>query len=272
MPNFVFIDGSYFCFYRYYSLITWWKNAYPQEKDVLNNPFENDKFVQKFRTTVQSTLQKIYDFVSLQSEDIVFVGKDCKREDIWRNQFYPLYKANRGSKEDNFMGGPFFKMIYEENLFTDNGVHHILTHPSLEADDCIALAVKQILEKYPDSKIYIFTSDKDYLQLACERIDIYNLAFKKITEQKSCTREATRDLFLKIMTGDPSDNIKSVFPKCGPKTALKYYENTELLEKKLNESETYKQAYELNRLLVDFRFIPIELQLEFFNSCSFPLT
>ena len=36
-PTFIFIDGSYFCFYRYHSLLTWWKNAYPEEKDVLQN-------------------------------------------------------------------------------------------------------------------------------------------------------------------------------------------------------------------------------------------
>ena len=35
--TFLFIDGSYFCFYRYHSLLTWWKNAYPEI--VLDDPF-----------------------------------------------------------------------------------------------------------------------------------------------------------------------------------------------------------------------------------------
>ena len=30
--NFIFIDGSYFCFYRYYSTIAWWNNAFPENK------------------------------------------------------------------------------------------------------------------------------------------------------------------------------------------------------------------------------------------------
>ena len=42
-PTFIFVDGSYFCFYRYYSLMNWWKNAYPEEK--LDDPYNNKKFV-----------------------------------------------------------------------------------------------------------------------------------------------------------------------------------------------------------------------------------
>jgi 5'-3' exonuclease len=65
--------------------------------------------------------------------------------------------------------------------------------------------------------------------------------------------------------GDPSDNIASVFPKCGPKTALKYYENKELFQSKLNSSEEFKKKYELNSTLVDFNNIPQELIDEFMN-------
>ena len=70
------------------------------------------------------------------------------------------------------MGGPFFKMVYEDKLFIEGGAKTILYHPKLEADDCIALSVKRVLEKYPDSTVYIITSDKDYLQLAEPRIHI----------------------------------------------------------------------------------------------------
>ena len=138
------------------------------------------------------------------------------------------YKGNRkNGVEDGFMGGPFIKMAYEEKLFIDGGAKTILKHPKLEADDCIAVSVKYILEKYPQSKIYIITSDKDYLQLAEERVELYNLSYKKLTDQKSSSGDPKRDLFCKIVMGDPSDNIKSVLQKCGPKTALKCYENPE---------------------------------------------
>ena len=50
-PTFIYIDGSYFCFYRYHALLTWWKNAYPEQSEVLLDPYNNEKFVEKFITT-----------------------------------------------------------------------------------------------------------------------------------------------------------------------------------------------------------------------------
>ena len=267
-PNktFIFIDGSYFCFYRYHSLITWWKNAYPEEIDVLENPYQNEIFLTKFKKTFIDNIIKIPKRLNLHksTKPIIIVGKDCKRNNIWRNELFPNYKANRNN--DGFMGGPFFKMAYEEELFIQGGSQVILQHPKLEADDCIALSVKQILQIYPTSNIFIITSDKDYLQLAQERVQIYNLAFKKLTEQKSSTKNAICDLFCKIVTGDPSDNIPSVFPKCGAKTALKYFSNKELFEQKLLENELYRNQYELNKTIIDFNYIPENLANEFYNN------
>jgi 5'-3' exonuclease len=262
-PTFIFIDGSYFCFYRYHSLLTWWKNAYPEEIDILQDPYKNDKFVDKFKKTFIDNVQKIPKNLKLDKSinPIIIVGKDCKRENIWRNQLFPNYKANRA--QNGFMGAPFFKMVYEDNLFIQGGAQTILTHPKLEADDCIAISVKYLLNTYPTCNIYIITSDKDYLQLTQQRVQIFNLAFKKLTEQKSSTGDPNCDLFCKILTGDPSDNISSVFPKCGPKTAMKYYQNRDLLKTKLLESNTYQTTYELNSKIIDFNNIPEDLVNEF---------
>ena len=267
-PTFIFIDGSYFCFYRYHSLLTWWKNAYPEEIDVLQDPYQNQKFVEKFKKTFVETIQKIPRGLKLDKtiKPIIIVGKDCKRENIWRNELFPNYKSNRSNgPEDGFMGGPFFKMAYEEELFIQGGACSILKHPKLEADDCIAISVKHLLNICPSCTIYIITSDKDYLQLAQDNVKLFNLTFKDLTEQKSCTKNAECDLFCKILMGDVSDNIPSVFPKCGPKTALKYFENKELLEKKLKEAETYRNTYALNKRIIDFNNIPEYLVSEFMN-------
>lgn len=263
-PTFIFIDGSYFCFYRYHSLLNWWKNACPEEIDVLQNPYQNDKFVDKFKKIFIDNIKKIPKNLKLDKSinPIIIVGKDCKREHIWRNQLFQNYKANR-LQNDGFMGGPFFKMVYDDNLFIEGGAQTILKHPKLEADDCIAISVKYLLNTYSTCNIYIITSDKDYLQLAQERVQIYDLAFKKLTEQKSSTGDPKCDLFCKILTGDPSDNISSVFPRCGPKTAMKYYQNQELFKQKLQESTTYQTSYELNSKIIDFNNIPEELAQEF---------
>jgi 5'-3' exonuclease len=270
-PTFIFIDGSYFCFYRYHSLLTWWKNAYPEQSDVLLDPYQNQQFVEKFKKTFVENVAKIPKSLKLDKIErpIIIVGRDCKRENIWRNELFPNYKGTRANgSEDGFMGGPFFKMAYDEKLFIQGGARSILKHPKLEADDCIAITVKHLLNKYPACNIYIITSDKDYLQLAQERVHLYNLAFKDLTEQKSCTGDANCDLFCKIVTGDVSDNIPSVFPKCGPKTALKYFENRDLFEKKLLESNAFQTQYELNRKIIDFNYIPEELVNEFMNSAT----
>jgi 5'-3' exonuclease len=273
-PIFIFVDGSYYNFYRYYALTNWWKTCFPEEP--LEDPIKNEKFVEKFKKTFVNNLKEIPKKLKISKNErpVLIVGKDCKRENIWRTElclnselFKGEYKGNRkNSPEDGFMGGPLFKMAYEEKLFEEGGVMAILKHPKLEADDCIAISVKYILEKYPQSKIYIITSDKDYLQLAEERVELYNLAFKKLTDQKSSSGDSKRDLFCKIIMGDPSDNIKSVLKSCGPKTALKCYENPEYFEERLKKENAY-EMYELNKKLVDFNEIPTNLEDEFINDC-----
>ena len=265
--TFIFIDGSYFCFYRYHSLLTWWKNAYPEI--VLDDPFLNEQFVAKFRKTFVDHVQNLRKNLGIPKDvkPTIIVGRDCKRENIWRNELFPNYKATRANgKEDGFMGGPFFKMVYQDNLFIEGGAKAILSHPTLEADDCIALSVKHVLQKHPSCEVYIITSDKDYLQLAEPRVHIYNLGFKKITDQKSSTGSAECDLFCKIVMGDISDNIPSVFPKCGPKTALKYYENKEEFQKRLESSNAFIAQYNINKKIVDFNEIPRLLTYEFFTN------
>ena len=164
------------------------------------------------------------------------------------------------------MGGPFFKMAYEEELFQKGGAKAILKHPKLEADDCIAISVKYLLTKYPQCHIYIITSDRDYLQLNAHNVDLYNLTYKNIAENKTSTGDSKMDLEIKIIMGDISDNIPSVFPKCGPKTAQKCVEDPEFFKKKMADNPVYYAQYELNKKLVCFDSIPEELVDEFMTT------
>jgi 5'-3' exonuclease len=175
------------------------------------------------------------------------------------------------------MGGPFFKMAYpnpesdseskvesestSDSLFLQGGVQQILFLEKLEADDCIAISVKQLIEKYKENcRIYIIASDHDYLQLHQENVKIFNLAYKNITESKTVTGNAETDLEIKIIMGDTSDNIPSVFPKCGFKTALKCFQDKSFFEKKMAHNESYYNQYQLNRKIIDFRSIPKDLE------------
>jgi len=265
-PTFIFVDGSYYNFYRYFALMQWWKNAYPEEP--LDDPYQNEKFVEKFKKTHVENLLNMPKKLKIAKDvtPIMIVGRDCKRENIWRNELFPQYKANRANgKEDGFMGGPFFKMAYDDNLFIQGGAKAILKHPKLEADDCIALSVKHLVNRYPQCHIYIITSDRDYLQLNAHNVDLYNLTYKNIAEKNS-TGNPKDDLEIKIIMGDTSDNIPSVFPKCGPKTALKCIEDPEFFKKKMNDNPEYYKQYKLNQLLVNFNNIPENLVEEFMES------
>jgi len=256
-PVFIFIDGSYFIFYRYFSLMTWWKNAYPE--NPLTDPFQNEVFIEKFKKTFIETIQKIPKNLALDknANPTIFVGKDCPRETIWRMNIFKEYKANRA--EDGFMGGPFFKMAYEESLFQAGGAKAVLSYPTLEADDCIAISVKYILDMYKECMIYVVTSDKDYLQLVEPRVKIFDLKFNNLADKKSSTGNPNADLFCKIVMGDLSDNIPSVIKKCGPKTALKCFTDPEYFAERLTKENAH-DAYEKNKLLVDFNNIPNDLK------------
>ena len=262
-PTFIFVDGSYYCFYRFYALMNWWKNAFPD--DPVENPIENSIFVEKFKKIFVDNLKQIPKKLKIDKKcnPHLIIGKDCKRANIWRMELFPQYKGNR--ENSGFLGGPFFKIAYEQELFQEGGAKAILHHSKLEADDCIAISVKHLLQKYPNCEIYIITSDKDYLQLSAPNVKIFNLSFKNIVDKSSCGN-SLEDLEIKIIMGDSSDNIPSVFPKCGVKTAQKCIEDPEFFKKKMDASEKYYSQYELNKTLVDFNCIPTNLVEEFLAS------
>ena len=47
MKDVIIIDGSYYCFYRYYAILNWFKCT----KKVIYQSMENTEFVEKFKTT-----------------------------------------------------------------------------------------------------------------------------------------------------------------------------------------------------------------------------
>jgi len=258
-PTFIFVDGSYYCFYRYYALLTWWKNAHPETN--LDDPYENNNFVDKFKKTFVEKLLAIPKKLKIKKPNLV-LSKDCKRENIWRIKLFPKYK---GSRKVEKRIGPFLKMINNEKLFEKGGIKATLEHPNLEADDCIAISVRYLINKYPDCIIYIITGDRDFLQLCNNNVFVYDLAFKNISD-KSSFGNAEYDLEMKIIMGDKSDNIPSAFPKCGVKTSQKCVENPEFFKKKITDNPINNKQYELNRNLIDFNNIPQELVNEFMDT------
>jgi 5'-3' exonuclease len=253
--NFILIDGSYFIYHRYFSLKTWWKNAKRStETDV---PYDNERFIEKFKSTLTKKIHELAEIYSKSKTPIVMVAKDCPSENIWRRRLFAEYKYGRRKDEEGVAKS--FATAYGSNLFMESGVAAILYDDELEADDCIAITTRHITGKYPNATVDIITSDMDYLQLVSDRVHVYNLKGQALIDSKQSFKNADKDLFCKIVAGDKSDNIQSVFPRCGPKTAERYYHNRELFRKELENDENAKALYDRNKILVDLSEIPEHL-------------
>lgn len=255
MSTLIFIDGSYFVFYRYFSLLSWYRNA---KKDLPPLPSESEEFVNKFKAVFEKSIKEIPKRLGLAKENTVqiYIGKDCPREEIWRTKLYPDYKGGRKDIPDI---GYFFNLVYDEDLFIKAGCKQILFLDQLEADDCIALALKT----WSYTNAFIIASDKDYLQLYSDKIEIYDLHFKPLSGPSIYKNNPDLDLFCKILTGDPSDNIKPIFKKCGPVTATKLFWNKDLFASKLREDPGAKERFDFNNRLINFNEIPAELRQQF---------
>ena len=267
---FILIDTSYWIFYRYFAIMQWWKHANPDE-DLFENPYENKEFVEKFIKTFTESLEGFKKKQKLHKQRgkpeipcTIIACRDCPRKEIWRNALYDSYKETR-DKDDSFMGGPFFKEVYQNNneVLFKAGVNHVLHFPNLEADDVLAITKKQIRVKYPKAQIIIIANDHDYLQLLDDYTEIINFQQKNLRESKKVFPEPEKNLFYKIVLGDKSDNIFPIFKKCGPKTCEKYYDNNELFLEALKKESGSQEKYELNKKLVDFNEIPGTLVNQF---------
>lgn len=262
MDYYILIDGSYYIFYRLFALVNWWKLSHKDEP--IDNLDQNQEFLSKFRKVCREKLKEIPKKLKLDKKSKIqyIIGKDCKRETIWRNEIHNEYKGTRGDYADaKVKPGPFFKLTYQENIFetTPDISLKTIDIDHLEADDCLAITTKYLRETQPDSQIIIITSDTDYLQLIQPNVSLFNLKFKAVNTPKNSFGCPKKDLLCKIITGDKSDNIPGLFKKCGPKTAEKYINNIELFQKTLEKENAFEQ-YKFNRKLIDFTQIPSHLQ------------
>lgn len=254
--SFILIDASYFIFYRYHAISRWFQKSYPEE--TAKNPIENTIFVEKYRKLFSEKLQELPRKLGLPNA-IIIIAKDCSYDNIWRVQHFSDYKVKR---DNGTFAGPFFDLTYKENLFENafpNNMCKIIQHENLEADDCIAVFVKTF-SAVENTKFVVIANDRDFLQLAAKnaKVEIRDAKLKLLVPQPY-------SLFVKIVTGDQSDNIPAIFSRCGEKTALKYFHDKEEFEKRLKK-ENAQEKYELNRLLIDFDFIPEKYVQEFILS------
>ena len=153
----------------------------------------------------------------------------------------------------------------------------------MDSDYIPYLILKTYMKK--TNAYFIVSWDKDYIQLLVysnlfiyrrhnikvknELIGDYVKVDYKILTGKNLDIKLKHPLLHPIylaLAGDSSDNIPSVFPKCGPKTAQKCVEDPEFFKKKMDNNPEYYAQYELNKKLVSFENIPEDLVKEFMST------
>ena len=261
---FILLDAGYLNNYRFYATKIWYKNAHPDDypEDELNYVWsENNVFLEKYKKIYEETIINLKMKYKCDFSNM-FIACDCRRHNIWRVPLFNDYKANRIKlKKTKNVGSDLQKYSYTNLLpYVSNKLKiNRLSHNNAEADDIIAIITKYIRRNDKNAKILIIANDKDYLQLVDdkEKIDILNINGKSILSNSVGTNK--EDLLSKIILGDPADNIKGCFNRCGEKTSIKYAKDSNLLEAAFNKQDGSKKKFDLNSLIIDFENIPKEI-------------
>jgi 5'-3' exonuclease len=221
--NIVFVDVSYLVFYRFFALKKWFKFAY-KDIDTTAEDYkwlENTVFMEKYQKTLLDTVTKIAKQKKVPFGNIVFCY-DCHFKDNWRLKYCKpkaveeciAYKGDRKSmlKKQGFSDYKVFDLVESTYLpeFSNTHGNLILKHKNAEADDCIALAIKELINKKNYTKtIWIVASDYDYVQLCNQQIHLIDLKRKQLDEIQLADNNLNNVEYLirKIMIGDKSDNI-----------------------------------------------------------------
>ena len=219
----------------------------------------------------------------------------CLEGRSWRKDHYAPYKRNRKEalqaltpqeKEENEV----FWECYDDftNFLKTKTNATVLQNPRAEADDLIA----RWIDKHPDNKHVILSTDKDLNQLVKENVKQYkgitettithdgwfdakgNPVIDKKTKAPKGAPNIEWIIFEKSMRGDPSDNIFSAYPgvrtkgtknKIGlteafsDRQAKGYVWNNLMLSKWVDpdgKEHRVLDDYERNKLLVDLHAQP----------------
>ena len=151
-----------------------------------------------------------------------------------RKNIIPEYKSGR--RATRITNWEAFDSVEDENDSQIDQIQRIAQYlktlpvktvqiDKVEADDVIAYMGEE-LSHDPNNKIFIVSSDKDYLQLAKENLVIYRPIEKKyytpdtILEKFGCSVD--NFLLYKLLMGDSSDKIEGL-KGLGPKKLYKYF-------------------------------------------------
>jgi 5'-3' exonuclease len=237
-----------------------WKIDFSRDEDYIR------QFIKNFVSHVSNVCS-----THLISPNNVIYALDCKRDDIWRNNHLSEYKSSRKvKKQEGLNRGPLFRYTQEKILPTleEKNRGKALSFTAAEGDDIIALSVRFLREKYGSThKIVVLTNDSDFLQLRDDNLKLINIMDEDLSVRS--LGDPKKDLMFKILLGDTSDDIPSVFVKTkgdkqlgrgfGEKTARIFLEDSNLLREKFKQYPDAVSRFKNNKTLIDFSMIPEEI-------------
>ena len=158
---------------------------------------------------------------------LVFDGKGGSTN---KRYLYPEYKANRGIRR--VTNWDIFDNQQQESEAITNQLTRLVDYlkclpvdlisvDKIEADDVIGYMATKL-----QGNVTIVSSDRDYLQLVCQRISVYSPTKKKFYDEKTIIKEYDSSpnnfLMQKVLLGDTGDNVPGV-KGLGQKTLAKMY-------------------------------------------------
>ena len=202
----------------------------------------------------------------------VIIAFDGKGGSSRRRKIYPQYKQNRktkyrvnrsnsfASQDDERMN--MIMQIQRVVEYLEALPLTVLSYDNIEADDTIGYICRQVLT---DSQITIMSTDKDFLQLTNDRIQVWSPTKKKMYDEEAVLEEygisSHNLIWYRVLDGDKSDNISGV-RGLGLKTIQKklpFLSENRIVEmdEVVNELPEHKDIIDLNYRLMQLTDVDI---------------
>lgn len=258
MAKMLIIDGNSLLFRAYYA------TSYPGAMMMRNKEGIPTNALFAFG----NMMHRIID--SLPANGHILVAFDTGKK-TFRHQELDTYKANRKPcPEDLIVQMPLAReLLHALGIFTAE-------MDGYEGDDIAGTVAKKAAKEGYEVEIY--TSDKDFLQLIAERIEIHILK-KGLSDVDIIDQHNMKDIFgfdpiqiqdYKGLRGDSSDNLPGI-PGIGEKTAVKLIQEYGNLENIIENASSIKgklgekiiENQELGRLCKHLAIIETDVPLQF---------
>lgn len=240
----VIIDGHNIAYITAYSTIS---------KDYSDNGV--------FELWRSNFLSKLFSDICAISPTKVILAFDSKNS--WRYSIYGEYKAHRKKQYGRYpLDKDAFNIALSAMILDIKRIFpaiYTIKVDNAEGDDIIGVLCKYVFNKQ-NYNVTIVSGDTDLNQLITNNITQYNPNKNKYFN----ILNPKKDLDVKILSGDSSDNIPPIKRLVGPKKAEKILSmgiesfiqshTTQL------EIDTINESFKRNTQLIDLNFIPLNIR------------